>query len=78
MDTSKYFCTMCCKSKCRTCAPSQVLLIAFAANLFSSSKDKNSKLKAQPKEYYSITLTDGSAGCVVANRLTEIKIWTVS
>lgn len=61
-----------------TCTPSQILFMAFVANLFSSSRDENSNLKAEPENYDFIIVGAGSAGCVVANRLTEIESWNVS
>ncbi|XP_033211417.1 glucose dehydrogenase [FAD, quinone]-like [Belonocnema kinseyi] len=59
------------------CSPAQILFLAFIVNLFSSSRDNNSNLEAEPKKYDFIIVGAGSAGCVVANRLTEINRWNV-
>lgn len=60
------------------CSPAQILFLAFVVNLFSSSRDNNSNRNAEPKKYDFIIVGGGSAGCVVANRITEINSWNVS
>lgn len=61
-----------------SCSSSQILFLAFVANLFSSSRDKSYNQNAEPKEYDFIVVGGGTAGCVVTNRLSEITSWNVS